>query len=74
MSGDSSPLTGVIEENNVIIDFGQYMGKTVEDVRQVDPDFFQQLIKEKESENLAIRRHRDKTFRLYLNPLVVRSN
>lgn len=69
MIGDNSPLTGVIEEDNVIVDFGQYSGKTVSDVKVIDPDFFDQLIKEKESDNLAIRRHRDKTFRLYLNPL-----
>lgn len=69
MNLDNSPLTGVIEEDNVIIDFGQYSGKTVSDIKMLDPDFFQELVKEKESDNLAIRRHRDKTFRLYLNPL-----
>ena len=74
MIGDNSPLTGVIEEDNVIVDFGQYLGKTVSDVKIVDPDFFDQLIREKESDNLAIRRHRDKTFRLYLNPLSSRAS
>ena len=74
MIGDNSPLTGVIEEDNVIVDFGQYLGKTVSDVKIIDPDFFDQLIREKESDNLAIRRHRDKTFRLYLNPLSSRAS
>jgi len=74
MIGDNSPLTGVIEEDNVIVDFGQYLGKTVSDVKIIDPDFFDQLIREKESDNLAIRRHRDKTFRLYLNPLSGRAS
>lgn len=73
MNGDTSPLTGVIEEDNVIIDFGQYLGKTVSDVKSIDPDFFHQLVKEKENDNLAIRRHRDKTFRLYMNPLSART-
>lgn len=74
MNAEASPLTGVIEERNVIIDFGQYMGKTVQDIRSQDPEFFESLIREKENDNLAIRRHRDKTFRLYLNPLVAKSN
>jgi hypothetical protein len=33
----------------------------------MDPDFYQRLCSEKD--NFAIRRHRDKTFRLYVNPL-----
>ena len=74
MIGDNSPVTGVIEEDNVIVDFGQYLGKTVSDVKMIDPDFFDQLVREKESDNLAIRRHRDKTFRLYLNPLSSRAS
>ncbi len=69
----ASPLTGVIEEDNVIIDFGQYEGRSVEDVRKLDPSFIDQLIKEKDSQNLAIRRHRDKSFRLYMNPLSSRT-
>jgi hypothetical protein len=69
MSSNGSPVTGVIEENLVIIDFGKYEGKTVEQVAQVDPTFYQRLASEKESGVFAIRRHRDKTFRLYINPL-----
>lgn len=69
----ASPLTGVIEETDVIIDFGQYEGHSVEEVRKIDPTFIDQLVKEKESQNLAIRRHRDKSFRLYMNPLTGRT-
>lgn len=64
---NGSPLTGIIEENQVIIDFGKYEGRTVSEVAEVDPDFYQRLIDTKD--NFAIRRHRDKTFRLYVNPL-----
>ncbi len=69
VSSIASPLTGVIEETDVIIDFGQYEGHSVEEIRKIDPTFIDQLVKEKESQNLAIRRHRDKNFRLYMNPL-----
>lgn len=69
-----SPLTGVIEENDVIIDFGQYEGQSVSDLKNVDPDLYQQLVQEKENDNIAIRRNKDKTFRLYMNPLLARAN
>lgn len=69
-----SPVTGVIDENDVIIDFGQYQGQSVEKIKASDPDLYQQLVQEKESDNIAIRRNKDKTFRLYLNPLLARAN
>lgn len=63
----SSPLTGIIDEQHVIIDFGRYEGHSVSEVAELDPEFYKRLIDQKE--NFAIRRHRDKTFRLYINPL-----
>ncbi|OFZ54480.1 MAG: hypothetical protein A2428_15900 [Bdellovibrionales bacterium RIFOXYC1_FULL_54_43] len=69
MSSNGSPVTGVIDENLVIIDFGKYEGKTVEQIAELDPVFYDRLASEKENGIFAIRRHRDKTFRLYLNPL-----
>lgn len=69
MSTNGSPVTGVIDENLVIIDFGKYEGKTVEEIAELDPTFYERLATEKENGIFAIRRHRDKTFRLYVNPL-----
>lgn len=69
MSAQGSPVTGVIEENLVIIDFGKYEGKSVQEMAQLDPVFYNRLASEKENGVFAIRRHRDKTFRLYINPL-----
>ncbi|MBS1964147.1 MAG: hypothetical protein JST04_18185 [Bdellovibrionales bacterium] len=66
---DSSPVTGVIEENLVILDFGKYEGKSVEEIARLDPEFYDKLASEKENGVFAIRRQRDKTFRLYVNPL-----
>ncbi|MCM2322706.1 MAG: hypothetical protein NDJ90_05555 [Oligoflexia bacterium] len=69
MSANGSPVTGVIEESQVIIDFGKYEGKSVQEIAEVDPVFYEKLALEKENGVFAIRRHRDKTFRLYINPL-----
>ena len=69
-----SPLTGVIEESDVIIDFGQYEGHTVLAMKSADPDLYKQLVQEKEQDNVAIRRNKDKSFRLYMNPLSSKAN
>ena len=69
MSQLNSPITGVIDEANVIVDFGKHEGRTVKEVAVLDPDFYDSLAEEKGEGIYAIRRHRDKTFRLYLNPL-----
>jgi hypothetical protein len=68
-ASNGSPVTGVIDEKNVIIDFGKYEGKTVHEIADIDPTFYERLKTEKENGVFAIRRHRDKTFRLYINPL-----
>ena len=64
-----SPITGIIDESNVIVDFGKYEGRSVKELAVLDPDFYEALAGEKGEGIYAIRRHRDKTFRLYLNPL-----
>ncbi|MGK5087517.1 hypothetical protein WDW86_08160 [Bdellovibrionota bacterium FG-2] len=69
MSSNGSPVTGVIDETQVIIDFGKYEGMSVQEIADVDPTFYERLVSEKENGVFAIRRHRDKTFRLYINPL-----
>ena len=63
----NSPVTGIIEENEVIIDFGKYEGRKVSEIAELDPEFYNVLSTQKD--NFAIRRHRDKSFRLYMNPL-----
>jgi hypothetical protein len=68
-----SPLTGVIEETDVIVDFGQYEGHSVSAVKAADPELYKQLVQEKEHDNVAIRRNKDKSFRLYMNPLATRA-
>ena len=67
---ENSPVTGVIDESLVVLDFGKYEGKTVQEIGEVDREFYDRLVNEKENGVFAIRRHRDKTFRLYINPLI----
>jgi broad specificity phosphatase PhoE len=69
MSTSNSPITGVIDENLVIVDFGKYEGKSVQEIADLDRAFYERMITEKENGSFAIRRNRDKTFRLYVNPL-----
>lgn len=64
-----SPITGIIDEALVVVDFGKYEGKTIQEVSELDPEFYASLKSEKENGSYAIRRHKDKTFRLYVNPL-----
>lgn len=64
-----SPVTGVIDEKTVFLDFGKYEGKSVREISELDPLFYGRLANEKDNGVFAIRRQRDKTFRLYMNPL-----
>lgn len=66
MQQSQSPLTGIIAEENVVIDFGDFEGKSVMEIAENEPEFYQFLIKQKESGNFLIRRTRDKIFRLYI--------
>jgi hypothetical protein len=67
MAQDLSPLTGVIEEDKVVIDFGEFEGKSVLEIADTRPEFYQFLLEQKGSGNFSIRRTKDKVFRLYIH-------
>lgn len=67
MAQDLSPLTGVIEEDKVVIDFGEFEGKSVLEIADTRPEFYQFLLDQKETGNFSIRRTKDKIFRLYIH-------
>ncbi len=69
MSIQGNKITGVIEEDKVILEFGKHEGKSLKEVADIDPEFYEYLVQIKDNGNFSIRRHKDKTFRLYLNPL-----
>ena len=61
-----SPLTGILEEDRVFVDFGEHEGKSILEVSDTIPDFYNYLINEKSLGKCAIRRSKDKSFRLHL--------
>ena len=62
-----SPLTGILAEENVVIDFGEHEGKSVLQVNDENPDFYSFLVEQKEQGNSMIKRTKDKIFKLYVN-------
>ena len=61
-----SPLTGILAEETVVIDFGEHIGKSVLEVADTCPDFYRYLVDQREEGNFAIRRSKDKIFRLFI--------
>lgn len=61
-----SPLTGILSEDSVVIDFGEHEGKSVLQINDENPDFYSFLISQREEGNFAIKRSKDKIFRLYV--------
>lgn len=68
MAAELSPITGIIEEDKVFIDFGEHEGKSVLEVADTMPDFYEFLIETKDSGRCMIRRSKDKLYRLYVTP------
>lgn len=65
---EMSPLTGVIHEEEVFLEFGKYQGKSVKEVASLDPVFYDELVEAKEQGFYAMRRHSARVFYLYPNP------
>ncbi len=61
-----SPLTGILAEDQVFIDFGEHEGKSILEVADTLPDYYDFLLGKKEDGNCTIRRSKDKIFRLYV--------
>ena len=67
MAQVQSPLTGIIEEDKVVIDFGEFEGKSVLEIADTKPEYYEFLMSQKEIGNFAIRRTKDKIYRLYIH-------
>jgi broad specificity phosphatase PhoE len=67
MAQEQSPLTGIIAEDKVVIDFGEFEGKSILEIADTRPDYYQFLLDQKENGNFSIRRTKDKVFRLYIH-------
>jgi hypothetical protein len=66
MALEVSPLTGIIEEDKVFLDFGEHEGKSVLEVADTLPEYYDFLIDKKNTGKCTIRRSKDKCFRLYV--------
>ena len=62
-----SPLTGILAEETVVIDFGEHEGKSVLEIADTCPDFYKYLIDQRTEGNFSIRRSKDKIFRLFVH-------
>jgi hypothetical protein len=65
-SQDLSPLTGIIAEDRVVIDFGEFEGKSVMEIADTQPEFYSFLVDQKDRGNFLIKRTKDKIYRLYV--------
>jgi hypothetical protein len=69
-SQELSPLTGILAEDTVVVDFGEHEGKSILQVNDENPDFYNYLLEQKEEGNFIIKRNKDKEFKLYVNTLI----
>ena len=67
MAVETSPLTGIIEEDQVFIDFGEHEGKSILEIADTLPEYYDYLIVQKNDGRCTIRRNKDKSFRLYIS-------
>ena len=68
---ETSPLTGIIAEESVVIDFGEHEGKSVLEVSDTHPRYYTYLVEQREQGNFAIKRTKDKVFRLYCHSSLI---
>lgn len=61
-----SPITGILEEDKVVIDFGEHEGKSVLEIADTIPEYYDFLVEKKNDGKCTIRRSKDKSFRLYV--------
>ena len=66
MQEQISPITGIIAEDRVVVDFGEHEGKSILEVADTEPEFYEYLIEQKNAGRCTIRRSKDKIFRLYI--------
>lgn len=65
-ASDFSPVTGIIDEDLVIVDFGEHEGKSILELSDTFPDYYQYLIERRGEGLCTIKRCKDKSFRLYV--------
>ncbi len=70
MASEKSPVTGILEEDLVFVDFGEHEGKSILEIADTLPAYYEFLVEQRQKGNFFIKRRlQDKSFRLYV-PLV----
>jgi hypothetical protein len=67
MAEETSPITGILAEDKVYVDFGEHEGKSILEVCDTLPDFYEYLLERKNAGFCIIRRTKDKSFRLHVS-------
>lgn len=67
MQDQFSPITGIIAEDRVVVDFGEHEGKSVLEIADTEPEFYGYLIEQRNAGRCIIKRARDKVFRLHIS-------
>lgn len=67
MLQEISPITGILAEDKVFLDFGEHEGKSLLEIADTEPEYYHFLIEKKVEGMCAIRRSKDKIFRLYVS-------
>jgi len=62
-----SPLTGIFAEDRVYLDFGEHEGKSILEIADTNPEYYQYLLERKNNGMAYIRRAKDKNYRLYVS-------
>lgn len=66
-----SPLTGILQEEHVFVDFGEHEGKSILEIADTLPKFYEYLIDKKDAKQCTIKRNKDKSFRLYVHNVAI---
>jgi hypothetical protein len=67
MAPEISPITGILAEDKVYVDFGEHEGKSILEIADTFPEFYEFLIEKKNIGQCTIRRSKDKSYKLYLS-------
>ena len=67
MEQETSPLTGIIQEEQVFVDFGEHEGKSILEIADTLPEYYEYLIQKKNLGICTIKRSKDKSFRLHMS-------
>ena len=60
MARSTSPLTGLLKEENVVLNFGEHQGKSIMAISADFPEYYEKLLEQKEKCNCFLKRGKDK--------------